>query len=175
MRNIKFIVIVLSTILFPASCQKEDIDDQKPAINLDIQDAFPVSCDTLYLGESFTFKALFTDNRELGSFSIEIHDNFDHHAHSTEVETCEFHPDKQAVNPFEFLEDYEIPAGMKQYETSIEINIPEENQDGQLDEGDYHFFIRLTDREGWSAQKGLSIKILKKINKHHQYTTILWP
>lgn len=162
MRNIKFIIVILSSILFLASCQKEDIDDQKPVINLDIRDAFPVNCDTLYLGDSFTFKALFTDNRELGSFSIEIHDNFDHHAHSTELVQCEFHPDKEAVNPFKFLKDYEIPAGMKQYETSIEINIPEENQDGQFDQGDYHFFIRLTDREGWSAQKGLSIKILKK-------------
>ncbi|MFW5820362.1 MAG: DUF4625 domain-containing protein [Bacteroidota bacterium] len=153
-----------SSILFPASCQKEDIDDQKPVINLDIQDAFPVSCDTLYLGETLIFKALFTDNRELGSFSIEIHDNFDHHAHSTEVEQCAFDPDKEAVNPFEFLAEYEIPDGREQYETSIEITIPEENQNGQFDQGDYHFFIRLTDREGWSAQKGLSIKILKKKN-----------
>lgn len=162
MRNSKLFIIILSSILFLVSCQKGDIDDQKPVISLDIQDAFPVSCDTLYLGETFTFRALFTDNRELGSFSIEIHDNFDHHAHSTEVEQCEFHPNKEAVNPFEFLNDYEIPEGLKQYETDVEISIPAENENGQLDQGDYHFFIRLTDREGWSAQKGLSIKILSK-------------
>jgi hypothetical protein len=31
----------------------------------------------------------------------------------------------------------------------------------EFDPGDYHFFISLTDREGWSAQKGLNIKVLK--------------
>ena len=33
---------------------------------------------------------------------------------------------------------------------------------GLYDEGDYHFFISLTDKEGWSAQKGLSVKMLHR-------------
>ena len=58
--------------------------------------------------------------------------------------------------------DFEIPAGTKEYTVNSEIQMPLSDAGGAFDEGDYHFFISLTDREGWSAQKGLSIKILRK-------------
>jgi hypothetical protein len=87
----------------------------------------PQNCDTLWLGETFTFRALFTDNRALGSFSIEIHENFDHHAHSTEVTECELNPVKQPVNPFLFIRNFEIPEGLAEYEANVEILIPAGN------------------------------------------------
>ncbi|HDP55202.1 MAG TPA: DUF4625 domain-containing protein, partial [Bacteroidetes bacterium] len=134
----------------------------KPVIDLSIQDAFPVNCDTLYFGESFELKVLFTDNVELGSYSIDIHHNFDHHSHSTEVIECSLDPIKDPINPFLFIEDYNIPAGQTHYQTNTSISIPARNENGAYDEGDYHFFISLTDKEGWSAQKGLSIKMLHR-------------
>jgi hypothetical protein len=105
---------------------------------------------------------LFTDNAELGSYSIDIHNNFDHHSHSTEVTECSLDPIKDPVNPFLFIEDYNIPAGQSDYQTNMSISIPSSNGNGVYDEGDYHFFISLTDKEGWSAQKGLSIKMLHR-------------
>jgi hypothetical protein len=163
-----YITIIIPFFLLAlfSSCEKEDeIDKVKPVIDLSIQDAFPVNCDTLYFGESFVFKALFSDNAELGStsaFSIDIHNNFDHHSHSTEVIECKLDPKKNPVNPFLFIEDFDIPEGVKEYETNLSISIPSGNENGDYDEGDYHFFISLTDKEGWSAQKGLSIKILHR-------------
>jgi hypothetical protein len=149
-------------VLF-SSCQKdEEIDTEKPVIDLDIQDAFPENCDTIYFGESFELKVLFTDNVELGSYSIGIHNNFDHHSHSTEVTECSLDPTKDPVNPFLSIEDYNIPAGQSDYQTNMSISIPFGNGNGDYDEGDYHFFISLTDKEGWSAQKGLSIKMLHR-------------
>lgn len=139
-----------------------DIDEEKPLIDLYGGDAFPLNCDTLYFGETFTWTVAFSDNVELGSYSLEIHDNFDHHAHSTEVETCVFDEDKVAENPYYVVMDYEIPAGQASFLVSEEISLPASNANGLLEPGDYHFFIRLTDREGWSAQKGLSIKILHR-------------
>lgn len=157
------IVIPFLLLVFFNSCEKEEeIDKIKPSIDLSIQDAFPVNCDTLYFGESFNFKVLFTDNVELGSYSIDIHNNFDHHSHSTEVTECELWPVKVPVNPFVFIDDFEIPSGSNEYKTSQVISIPAGNGKGEFDEGDYHFFISLTDKEGWSTQKGLSIKILKR-------------
>ncbi|MBN1925394.1 MAG: DUF4625 domain-containing protein, partial [Prolixibacteraceae bacterium] len=88
------------------------------------------------------------------SYSIDIHNNFDHHSHSTDVEECQLSPVKEPENPFLFINEFEIPAGVSNYEANMAINVP----DG-MDEGDYHFFISLTDREGWRAEKGLSIKI----------------
>lgn len=150
-------------LVFFNSCEKgEDIDKTKPVIDLTIQDAFPVNCDTLYFGESFKLKMHFSDNSELGSFSIDIHNNFDHHSHSTEVTECSMNPVKTPVNPFTLIDDYEIPEGLMDYETNIMIPIPSGNNEGIYDDGDYHFFISLTDKEGWSAQKGLSIKMIHR-------------
>lgn len=158
-------MLFLTTMLFN-SCEKgETTDKQKPALDLTIPDAFPVNCDTLYFGETFHFKVLFRDNAELGSekaFSIDIHHNFDHHSHSTEVTECSPEPDKDPVNAFTFIEDYDIPDGLKEYETDLIISIPSGNGDGSYDDGDYHLYISLTDKEGWSAQKGLSIKMLHR-------------
>lgn len=151
-------IICLTIILF--SCSKEAVDDIKPQIDLTIPDAAPVNCDTLYFGENFTMKLRMTDNVELGSFSVELHNNFDHHSHSTEVTQCTLSAKRDPDNPFRFIQDYEIPPGKKEHVTDLQISIPASNNDGDFDEGDYHFFISLTDAEGWSAQKGLNIKML---------------
>ncbi|MFA6200210.1 MAG: DUF4625 domain-containing protein [Bacteroidales bacterium] len=164
MKTLKFILIPLLSLLIFSTCNKdESIDTEKPEIDLSIQGAFPIGCDTIYFDEPFTLKALFRDNVELGSFSIDIHNNFDHHSHSTEVIECSLDPIKQAVNPFTLIQDYKIPASSKEYLTNLTITIPSSNSNGSsFDDGDYHFFISLTDKDGWSTQKGLSIKILHR-------------
>jgi hypothetical protein len=63
---------------------------------------------------------------------------------------------------YKFIQNYTIPEGSKEYDTNLSISIPSGNDHGEYDEGDYHFFISLTDKEGWSARKGLSIKILHR-------------
>lgn len=151
-----FMLFVFST------CSKDEVDDEKPEIDLTVSGAFPQNCDTLYFGETFTFKVLFTDNVELGSFSIDIHNNFDHHSHSTEVTECNLDDVKDPVNAYVSIEDYDIPEGLNTYEMLLGITIPNSDSEGEFDEGDYHFFISLTDKEGWSIQKGLSIKILRR-------------
>ena len=162
MRDLVIIFFLAIVLAIPFSCSKHDVDDIKPSIDLSIAEAFPLNCDTLYLGEAFVFKAKLSDNVELGSYSIEIHHNFDHHAHSTEVEACEFSHKKTAVNPFHFISDYEIPKGVSSYLSADTLFIPVTNALGIIDEGDYHFYISLVDKEGWSVNKGLSVKILKR-------------
>jgi len=166
MNSYSKIIILLLLLAFIVSCDNsEEIDNKKPLIDLSIQDAFPTNCDTLYFGESFELKVVFTDNFELGSksaFSIDIHNNFDHHSHSTEVTACQMDPQKVPVNPFVFIESFDIPPGLSEYETNVSISIPANDENMPYDEGDYHFYISLTDNEGWSAQKGLSIKILHR-------------
>lgn len=159
MKLSKFTVLLIFFIIGLVSCEK-DIDTEKPEIENDFTASFPINCDTLYFNEAFTLKIKLTDNVELGSFSIGIHNNFDHHSHSTEVTVCSLAPKKDPINPFTFIEDFDIPNGLNQYETNLVLTIPSSNENGTFDEGDYHFFISLTDNEGWSAQKGLSIKML---------------
>jgi len=157
--------IVIGVVLFIAvnACIKNDhIDTEPPVIDLTYPATFPTNCDTLYFGETFTLKMSFSDNIELGSFSLDIHHNFDHHSHSTEVTECNLDSVKSPLNPFVMIENYQLPAGINNYTINFPISLPAENGNGTLDPGDYHLMVRLTDKEGWSSMKGLSIKILHR-------------
>lgn len=163
MRKKNILSILSILLLFVVACGDDsDVDTEKPVIDISFSGAFPVSCDTLYFGEPFVMKMKFSDNVELGAYTVNIHNNFDHHSHSTEVTACNPDPDKDPVNPYVSIDDYSIPEGSKEYETNLTISIPESDGVELYDDGDYHFFISLTDKEGWSAQMGLSIKILHR-------------
>ena len=160
--KIIILLVVLSVLL--NACQddeKPSIDTEKPLIDLTIINAFPTSCDTLYFDEPFTVKALLTDNVELGSFNIDIHNNFDNHTHSTEFEQCTLGAIKDAVNPYVYIQDYTLPV-TNEFTTDVSMTIPSSDGIDLYDEGDYHFQIRLTDKEGWSTMKGLNVKLLRR-------------
>lgn len=162
MKTIHKILLLIMAISIFACSENDDKDDQKPEIIMTGADVFPVNCDTLYFGEAFTFIIHFSDNQELGSYSISMHNNFDHHSHSTEVTECTLDPVKTPVNPLTFIEDYSIPEGTKEYDVNMSVEIPSGEGTELFDDGDYHFFISLTDDAGWSVQKGLSIKMLHR-------------
>lgn len=141
--------------LLISSCSKEDTDLTKPVIERDYPEAYPRNCDTLFRGRSNTIRAAFSDNVELGSFSLNIHHNFDHHTHSTEMnDVCSLDPVKEAISPFLYIREYNIPEGLLYYEGQTELIIPD-----TIDTGDYHLMIQLTDKSGWQTMMGLSIKI----------------
>ncbi|WP_321995478.1 DUF4625 domain-containing protein [Draconibacterium orientale] len=163
MKKANFLISFLMLFLLLGACsESEKPDQEKPTIDISFSGAFPTNCDTIYFGEPFVLRMKFSDNLELGAFSIDIHNNFDHHSHSTEVTECDLNPIKDPVNPYVSIMDYSIPEGLKEYETNLTISIPESDGIALYDEGDYHFFISLTDKEGWSAQRGLSIKMLHR-------------
>lgn len=147
-----FVLIVL------AGCSKDEkpkVDTEYPVIDVSAEAAFPKQCSEVRRGETFIYRAQFSDNLALGSSSIDIHHNFDQHTHSTELEECIMEPKKTAVNPFKLIKTFPIPEGVKTYQVQEEILIP-----ADADPGDYHFMIRLTDKEGWQTIKGLSIKVI---------------
>jgi hypothetical protein len=165
MKKLLFLSALLVLLISSFSCSDDDEDDQKPVIDLSFDGAFPINCDTLYFGDTFYFKASFSDNEELGSYSLDIHNNFNHHSHSTEagLVECSLDPVKESKNPFRYIDTFSILEGNNgEYETSSPIKIPDEGDKGAFEGGDYHFFISVTDKTGWTAQKGLSIKILRR-------------
>ena len=157
MKTLKLALSLLTMAFFFTACSGDsaEIDTEYPVIDHAAANAFPVQCSEITRGQKITFRTKFTDNAELGSYSLDIHHNFDHHNHSTEVNDCETDPIKKPVNPMLYINSVTIPAGQKSYEAVQEISIPTD-----IDPGDYHFLIRLTDKEGWQTIKGLSIKIL---------------
>jgi hypothetical protein len=164
MNTSKIIILLVVLSILLNACQDDDkptIDTEKPLIDLTILDAFPTSCDTLYFDEPFIVKALLTDNVELGAFNIDIHNNFDHHTHSTEFEQCTLGAVKTAENPYVYIQDYTLPV-TNEFTTDVSMTIPSSDGTDLYDEGDYHFQIRLTDKEGWSTMKGLNVKLLRR-------------
>ena len=152
----KIAALVLGFLVFTAcSSDNDSVDTEYPVIDISASNTFPLQCSQMNRGQKITFRAAFSDNAALGSYSIDIHHNFDHHTHSTEVLDCETDPVKKPVKPMLYINSVTIPEGLKKYEAVQEITIPED-----IDPGDYHFMIRLTDKEGWQTIKGLSIKIL---------------
>ena len=164
MNTSKIIILLVVLSILLNACQDDEkpmIDTEKPLIDLTILDAFPTSCDTLYFDEPFIVKALLTDNVELGAFNIDIHNNFDHHTHSTEFEQCTLGAVKTAENPYVYIQDYTLPVS-NEFTTNVSMTIPSSDGTDLYDEGDYHFQIRLTDKEGWSTMKGLNVKLLRR-------------
>ncbi len=151
MKTLYKVLLMALCVAVLAGCDSEDIDDTYPEIQL-LQ---PVNCDTAVVGNQLMIKALLTDNVELGSYSIDIHHNFDHHNHTTEMEECVLSPKKSAVNPFNYIKGYEISPGLKEKEVTLHIDLP-----AAVDTGDYHLMLRLTDRAGWQSIKAISVKFI---------------
>ncbi|MCD0489164.1 DUF4625 domain-containing protein [Pedobacter sp. MC2016-14] len=151
-----FMALLLLAVTFNA-CKKdkqEEIDTAYPVMDVSSGNAFPKQCSTVKRGEKFTFRAGFSDNVQLGSVSVDIHHNFDQHSHSTEVSSCSLDAVKTPVKPFLLIKSYAVPQNLKTYQLEQEITVP-----ADVDPGDYHFLIRVTDAVGWQTIKGLSIKI----------------
>jgi len=134
--------------------EKKDIDTEYPGIDVTAANTFPQQCSVVKRGEKFVFRANLSDNVELGALSVDIHHNFDHHSHSTEVNDCASDPVKTPVKPLLLIKSFPISSGQRNYQIAEEITVPSD-----IDPGDYHFLIRLTDKAGWQTIKGLSIKI----------------
>ena len=60
------------------------------------------------------------------------------------------------------VENYDIPEGLQEFETGLLVNVPSGNDDGQYDEGDYHFHIIVTDKEGWSTNFAIGLKMVHR-------------
>ena len=151
------IILSLLCVLYCA-CSSDNDDDTKdmtfPVISDSGITANPVDCQVYHRGESIPFLYVFTDNMELGSYNIEVHNNFDHHTHSSSSVECEQEAKKEPVKPWIFNQDYTIPAGQRSYTAKVSIPIP-----ADVDPGDYHFMIRLTDKAGWQTLKAMAVKI----------------
>jgi hypothetical protein len=156
MKKVTLMCLAVSISMLFTRCGKDEaeVDTVYPEIDLSVAGAFPQQCSSIKRGQAFMFKARFSDNTELGSYSLDIHHNFDHHSHSTEVEECDLEAKKTPVKPFLFIKDYPVTAGLREHVGAVEISVP-----ADADPGDYHFMVRLTDKEGWQTMRGISIKI----------------
>ena len=158
-------VLAIMVLGLLAGCSSSDDEETKdmtyPTISEEGITASPIDCQVYHRGEVIPFNYVFTDNRELGAYNIEIHSNFDHHTHGTSSAECTWEDEdhdheheEQHVKPWVYNQDFSIPQGLTTYNARIDIAIP-----ADIDAGDYHFMVRLTDRAGWQQLKAMAIRI----------------
>ena len=145
---------LLLCALGACSSPSQEKDMTPPEILPIPEQTSPVNCDTYHRGGVISFDYAFADDVELGSYNLEIHNNFDHHTHSTEAADCPQEPVKAPVNAWVYNQNYVIPAGKTAYEAHLQIPVPND-----IDTGEYHFMIRVTDASGWQQLKSVTVFI----------------
>lgn len=75
--------MLAATILLFACSNSNDttIDEEKPSISVNYSGGFPQACEEFQRGQSYTFRAMVTDNMELAAYSLNIHHNFENQVH----------------------------------------------------------------------------------------------
>lgn len=152
-------LLLLPLFFVAISCSSNssaDVDEEKPTITVNYDGGFPQPCVELVRGETYEFKAKVTDNVALASYSLDIHHNFDHHTHDDQGAQCEFDPVKEAVAPLTYMENFTIEGGPTSYEIIIPVIIPED-----IDTGNYHTLLSVTDQTGWQSRTAVDIKIVE--------------
>lgn len=172
----KSLMIIMLSIIALISCSSEDDpgksgkDMESPTIDISHDALLSMPCPTAVIGETIVLTPIFRDNAELGNFTVDIHHNFDHHSHSTETgekeeETCELEPVKSKDEIAElqreeklltYIQSTPIPGGLTYYEAKHEIMIKPD-----IEPGDYHCTIRVTDKAGWQSFRTFSLKLVK--------------
>ena len=156
MKKYVFMSLFMALIATTATLVITSCNQQKDLTPPEISDEgfLPADCDIYYLGDTILVHFVCSDNVELGNYNIEIHNNFDHHTHGTSSVECPMDAEKKPVNPWVYNQDFTIPSGQRTYTARHDIAIP-----ADIDPGDYHFMVRLTDRAGWQQLHAVAIKI----------------
>jgi hypothetical protein len=146
-------VSALLSILLITGCTTGDgdpIDITAPEIEV----RQPVVGDYLMAGGYIQFEATFLDDLELGSYSIDIHDNFDGHGHGRIAGIN----DDPSLIKWSSKNNYIIPEGYIMYNAQHDddIEIP-----ANAMAGPYHFIVQAVDQAGnaTSYQDGSTVEM----------------
>jgi hypothetical protein len=145
---VSFIFVIFSGLFI--SC-KDDGDTTKPVIGL----IEPAEGDTLQIGgeHGIHFEMDLSDDVMLGSYKVEIHNNFDGHDH-TRAFTGE------AV-PFSFERSWDVSGKKNEHVHHHEISIPD-----TVAAGDYHFMVYCTDAAGNESHVARNVVLSHDAGEH---------
>jgi hypothetical protein len=117
----------------------ESIDTSAPTIELED----PAYGEFFAAGNSVHFEASFTDDVELGSYKIDIHNNFDGHAHGRIAKTN----DDPSLIKWSFSQSFDFTPGLKNSDIHLhddeQLEIPQNTMAGP-----YHFIVSAVDKSG---------------------------
>lgn len=121
------LMILLTGVLFTA-CKKndKDVDTTPPQVNV----ISPEQEQSWPAGSDLYFSAKFSDNVDLGRYSMDIHEAFDGHGHGKNFAAFRYELKNQAITG-------------KEHYVIMDVSIPEEAIPGK-----YHLTLYVTDQAG---------------------------
>ena len=139
MTKIFSVVFLFAAVTLFSSCDDSSdvVDVTAPTIEVDE----PVEEEEFMANTYMHFEATFTDDIELATYNIEIHDNFNGHAHGRIASTA----DDPSLSKWMYNQSFEIPAGQTTYNALLEdeILVPQNAMAGP-----YHFIVSAIDKAG---------------------------
>ncbi|MCD7938165.1 MAG: DUF4625 domain-containing protein [Tannerellaceae bacterium] len=156
MKTATFFLTVIATLFataFLTACD-EDGDTTKPAIHL----VSPAEGAVLIIGERIDFEAVFTDNENLGSYKIDIHDASGHtHGHDeSDGDYGHDHGDSKE-DAFSFVDTWNL-SGISQTVKHTDILIP-----SSATPGAYHLVVYCYDASGNETYVARTISFVDKL------------
>lgn len=138
--NIYIAALLFLSTLALFSCDDADKDTTKPVIVLHE----PEEGQVLTIGEDVHFVMDLSDDVMLGSYKINIHNNFDGHGHgeSRAVATAASEAEEERV-AFTFDRPYDVSGHITKHEHHHDIVIP-----ANAKPGNYHLMVYCTDAAG---------------------------
>lgn len=130
-------VLFISTLTF-FSCGNEDKDTTKPVIDLHE----PEEGQVLTIGEDVHFEMDLSDDVMLGSYKINIHNNFDGHGHGESRAVASSEAEEERV-AFTFDRAYDVSGHITTHVHHHDIVIP-----ANAKPGNYHLMVYCTDAAG---------------------------
>ncbi|MBP5703167.1 MAG: DUF4625 domain-containing protein [Paludibacteraceae bacterium] len=153
-KNILFFVLSAIMCVSFSACDEDEADTTKPVITLDE----PEDGDSLRIGESVHFEADFSDDEALGSYLIEIHNNFDGHNHKVSSTRAE------ETVPFSLKKSYDLSNLRNTHVHHHDIVIPENATPGA-----YHLVVYCTDAAGNQSMVARDIILSLDAESHHHH------
>jgi|AGTN01.3.fsa_nt_gi hypothetical protein len=165
-------IVLLGALAF-TSCEKEEVDNEKPLIDL----IAPEEDEAFQPGSDIHFEVEFSDNVALASYKVNIHGAFDGHTHSVvstraEEDAVEF---EKTWMESDFIALGEEPISGKRSVTvhHHEIEIPATINEGgiakPIKEGHYHFTVYCTDEAGLESSVTREIVISSDAEEHDDH------
>lgn len=128
----------------------ETIDTTPPVVEIDE----PGFGDFFAAGGPIHFEAVFADDIELGSYKIDIHNNFDGHAHGRVAKAN----DDPGLLKWSFSQSFDFAPGLKSSDVQLhdELEILQNTMAGP-----YHFIVSAVDKSGnaTSYQDGSTLEV----------------
>ena len=155
-KNILFFVLSAIICVSFSACDEDEADTTKPVITLDE----PEDGDSLRIGECVHFECDFSDDEALGSYLIEIHNNFDGHGHKISSSQTR----GEDTEAFYFKKSYDISNLRNTHVHHHDIVISDDATPGA-----YHLIVYCTDAAGNQAMVARDIILSHDAESHHHH------